>query len=134
MIHNKKFKTKTNITIVRILTKQDCLYNDVPLIENDFDQILDRNTWFWSPYAKISLHSKQNPINLQNKTNQSKESKMDIWKCKNKNSALNKLTSYMEKNEIAISQTKWKERISFYKMKNVCLFFFLNIICNIRIF
>ena len=51
---------------------------------------------------------------------------MDIWKHKNKNSALNKLTSYMEKNEIAISQMKWKERISFYKMKNVSLslFFF----------
>ena len=132
MIHNNFFKAKTNLATVRILTKEECLYNDVPLTENDFDQILDRNTWFWSPYAKISLplfgkqanHSKENPINLQNKTNQSKESKMDIWKCKNKNSALNKLTSYMEKNEIAISQMKWKERISFYKMKNVSLSLF----------
>ena len=92
MFHNKIFKAKTNLAMVRILTKEECLYNDVPFIENDFDQILDRNTWFWSPYAKISLpffwkqanHSKQNPISLQNKTNQSKKSKMDIWKIKNK--------------------------------------------------
>ena len=106
MIHNNFFKAKTNLTKVRILTKEECLYNDVPLIENDFDQILDRNTWFWSPYAKISLplfgkqanNSEENPINLQNKTNQRKESKMDIWKRKNKNSSLNKLTFYMEKN------------------------------------
>ena len=51
---------------------------------------------------------------------------MDIWKRKNKNSALNKLTSYMEKNEISISKMKWKERISFYKMKNVCLSLFFK--------
>ena len=121
--------------MVRILTKEEYLYNDVLLTENDFDQILDRNTWFWAPYAKISLplfgkqanHSKENPINLHNKTNQSKESKMDIWKCKNKKSALNKLTSYMEKNEIAMSQMKWKERISFYKMKNMSLSFFFKL-------
>ena len=75
--------------MVRILKKEECIYNDVPLTENDFDQILDRNTWVWSPYAKISLplfgkqtnHSKENLINSQNKTNQSKKSKMDV--CKN---------------------------------------------------
>ena len=46
---------------------------------------------------------------------------MQKWKL-----SMNKLTSYMEKNEIAISQMKWKERISFYKMKNVCLYFFFK--------
>ena len=44
-------------------------------------------------FRKQENHSKENPINLQNKTNQSKKSKMDICKCKNKNSALNRLTS-----------------------------------------
>ena len=55
MIHNNFFKAKTSLAMVRILTKEECLYNDVSLTENDFDQILDRNTWFSSPYAKISL-------------------------------------------------------------------------------
>ena len=46
MIHNNFFKAKTDLATVRILTKEECLYNDVPLTENDFDQILDINTWF----------------------------------------------------------------------------------------
>ena len=65
MIHNKFFKAKTNLTKVRILTKEECLYNNVPLTEND--QKLDRNTWFWSPYAKISLPFLENKQTTQKK-------------------------------------------------------------------
>ena len=93
MIHNKFFKAKTNLATVRILTKEECLYNDVPLIEKDFNQILTKIHDFdhhmlklvYPIFGKQENHSRENPINLQNKTNQSKKSKMDICKCKNKN-------------------------------------------------
>ena len=44
-------------------------------------------------FGKQANHSKENSINLQNKNDQSKKFKMDICKRKNKNSALNRLTS-----------------------------------------
>ena len=53
--------------MVRILTKEECLYNDVPLTEKDFDQILDRNTWFWSPYAKLVYPFLENKQTTQKK-------------------------------------------------------------------
>ena len=89
MIHNKFFKANTNLATVRILTKEECLYNDVPLTENDFDQIhgFDHHMLklVYPLFGKQANHSKENSINLQNKTDQSKKSKMDICKCKNKN-------------------------------------------------
>ena len=77
--------------MVWILTKQECLYNDVPLTENDFDQILTKIhdldhhmlKLVYPIVRKQANHSRENPINLQHKTDQSKKSKMDICKCEN---------------------------------------------------
>ena len=78
-------------------------------------------------FQTSSKLKKQIIANLKNKTNKIKKSKMDICTRKNKNLALNKLTSYMEKNETTMPQMKWKKRISFYKMNNVSLFLNYNL-------
>ena len=91
MIHNKFFKAKTNLAMVRILTKEECIYNDVPLTEKDFDHYMLKLVY--PLFGKQANRSNENSINLQNKTDQSKKSRMDICKRKNKNLALNRLTS-----------------------------------------
>ena len=67
MIHNNFFKAKDDLATVRILTKEECLYNDVPLTENDFDQILDRNTWFDHHMLKLVYPFLENKQTTQKK-------------------------------------------------------------------